>query len=107
MKRLLILLVAMMMLTAWCTTRAQTGPPIYGQVISQSRGPIAGITISLLHPTLGRSIPVFSQPNGYYFFTNVPPGQTYYIEAYWGNNLLYRGTVNYGGGSIPYNIPLP
>jgi hypothetical protein len=94
-------------LIALAGIRAQTTPPIYGQVISQSRGPVAGITVSLIHPTLGRSTPVFSQPNGYYFFSNVPMGQTYYIEAYWGNTLLYRGVVNYVGGSVVFNIPLP
>jgi carboxypeptidase family protein len=103
--RLFIFLIAA--ITAFGAVRAQTGPPIYGQVISQSRGPVAGITVSLVHPTLGRSTPVFSQPNGYYFFSNVPVGQTYYVEAYWGNTLLFRGTVSYGGGSVPYNIPLP
>jgi hypothetical protein len=103
--RLLIFLVAGGI--ACASVPAQTGPPIYGQVVSQTRGPLSGITVSLVHPTLGRSTPVFSQSNGYYFFASVPSGQTYYIEAYWGSNLLYRGTVNYLGGSIPYNIPLP
>ena len=103
--RLFILLTAFAI--ACGDVRSQTGPPIYGQVISQSRGPVAGITVSLLHPTLGRSTPVFSQQNGYYFFSNVPAGQTYYIEAYWGNQLLYRGVLNYYGGSMPFNIGLP
>jgi hypothetical protein len=92
---------------AFAGARAQTGPAIYGQVISQSRGPVAGITVSLMNPTYGRSTPVFSQQNGFYSFVNVPPGQSYYIEAYWGTTLLYRGLVNYGGGSVPFNIPLP
>jgi Carboxypeptidase regulatory-like domain len=104
--RLFIFLVAMAVM-AHGSARAQTGPPIYGMVISQTRGPVSGVSVSLVHPTLGRTTPAFSQANGYYFFTNVPPWQTYYIEAYWGNSLLYRGTVYYGGGSVPYNIPLP
>jgi hypothetical protein len=91
---------------AFAGMRAQTSPPIYGQVISQSRGPVAGVTVSLLHASFGRSTPVFTQANGTYFFSSVPPGQ-YYIEAYWGNTLLYRGVVNYAGGSIVFNIPLP
>ncbi len=103
--RLLILLVIMAVATCG-VTRAQTGPPIYGTVVSATRGPVSGVTVSLVSPALGRSTPAFSQPNGYYFFTNVPPG-TYYIEAYWGNTLLYRGAVNYWGGSIAFNIPLP
>ena len=103
--RILILVVTVVI--ACGGMRAQTGPAIYGQVISQSRGPVGGITVSLVHPTLGRSTPVFSQPDGAYFFSNLPAGQTYYIEAYWGNTLLYRGVVNYMGGSVPFNIPLP
>jgi hypothetical protein len=104
--RILILLVAIAV-TSCGAARAQFGPAIYGTVFSQTRGPISGVTVSLVNPTLGRSTPVFSQANGYYFFPNVPAGQNYYIEAYWGNQLLYRGIVNYWGGSIIYNIPLP
>ena len=101
-----ILLSVLALTIAFAGMRAQTGPPIYGQVISATRGPVAGVTVSLLHPSFGRSTPVFSQGNGAYFFSNVPPGQ-YYIEAYWGNTLLYRGVVNYMGGSMAFNISLP
>jgi hypothetical protein len=105
--RLFTFVVAITLITPCGNPRAQAAPPIQGTVFSNSRGPISGVTVSLVHPTLGRTTPAFTQAGGYYFFTNVPPGQTYYIEAYWGNQLLYRGTVNYGGGSITYNIPLP
>ena len=98
----------MNVMAACGSARAQAGPPIYGTVVSQTRGgPVGGITVSLVHPTLGRNVPAFTQANGYYFFTNVPPGQTYYIEAYSGNKLLYRGTVDYTGGSISHDIHLP
>jgi len=90
--RTFIISTAIMVMMVCGDARSQIGPPIYGQVISQTRGPVAGVTVSLVHPTLGRSTPVFSQQNGAYFFANVPPGQTYYIEAYWGNTLLYRGS---------------
>src|SRR6266480_4289443 len=102
--RLLIFLVAITLITPCGNLRAQIAPPIQGTVFSYSRGPISGVTVSLLHPTLGRTTPVFTQAGGYYFFTNVPPGQTYYIEAYWGNQLLYRGTVYYSGGSVTHDI---
>jgi hypothetical protein len=105
--RLLIFLIAMAVM-ACSNARAQMGPPIHGTVFSQSPGgPVGGITVSLVNSTLGRTTPVFTRPDGYYFFTNVPSGQTYYIEAYLGNDLLYRGTVNYGGGSVIHDIRLP
>ncbi len=109
--RIFIIATTIMVVTICNNVRSQInmpGPPISGQVFSQARGgPVGGVTVSLVNPMLGRSVPVFSQPNGYYFFTNVPAGQTYYIEAYWGNTLLFRGTVPYQGYSIVYNIPLP
>lgn len=107
--RLLIILVAMAM-AACSSARAQTGPtgpPIYGTVSSKARGPISGVSVSLVNPTLGRNPPAFTDAKGYYFFTNVPPGQTYYIEAYWGKKLLYREKLDYQGGSVPHNISLP
>ena len=90
------------------TARAQATPPIYGVVSSSQRGPVAGVTVSLVHPVIGRSAPAFSGPNGAYFFGNVPPqSQPYYIEAYWGNQLLFRGQLHYQGTPVQFNIPLP
>jgi len=83
-------------------------PPIYGVVISGQRGPVGGVTVSLVHPVIGRSAPSFSAPNGAYFFGNVPPqAQPFYIEAYWGNQLLFRGQLSYQGTPVQFNIPLP
>jgi len=89
--------------------QAPAGPPISGIVFRQSQNkPIGGVTVSLVHPVLGRGKPSFSAPNGYYYFANVPPRpEPYYIEAYWGSRLIYRGTVLYRGGSVQFNIPLP
>jgi len=106
-RRLFIFALAMTAGMACGNACAQTVAPIYGQVISQARGPVGGVTVSLVHPTLGRSTPVFTDSQGHYFFANVPSQGTYYLEAYWGNNLLYRDTVNYSGGSVSHNINLP
>ena len=91
------------------TVRAQTpAPPISGMVISSQRGPVGGVTVSLVHPIIGRNAPVFSAPNGAYFFANVPPqAQPYFIEAYWGNQLLFRGELLYQGAPVQFNISLP
>jgi hypothetical protein len=96
-------------LLASSETRAQIpAPPISGVVVSAQHGPISGVTVSLVHPVIGRSSPAFTGPNGYYFFNNVPPqSQPYYIEAYWGNQLLFRGVLSYAGPPVQFNIPLP
>ena len=80
-------------------------PPIFGQVISLQRGLIAGVTVSLVHPVAGRSQPATSGQNGFYSFGNVPPQATpYFLEAYWGNQLLFRQQVLYQGGSVQCDI---
>ena len=104
-----LLLLSVMALAEPGTVRAQTpAPPISGMVISQQRGPVAGVTVSLVHPIIGRNAPVFSAPNGAYFFANVPPqAQPYFIEAYWGKQLLFRGQLLYQGAPVQFNIRLP
>lgn len=87
--------------------QAQGGPAIYGKVTSKTQGPVGSVTVSLVNTTLGRNTPAFTKADGSYFFRNVPAGQTYYIEAYWGNKLLYRGKVDYKGGSVTHDISLP
>lgn len=83
-------------------------PPVSGFVHSAQFGPVAGVTVSLVHPIIGRSSPVFTGPTGGYFFSNVPPQMhPYYIEAYWGNQLLYRGVLTYGGSPVRFDVPLP
>lgn len=83
-------------------------PPISGVVVSAQSGPVTGVTVSLVHPVMGRSSPAFSGANGYYYFTNVPPqSQPFYIEAYWGNQLLFRSVLSYTGPPVQFNIPLP
>jgi len=91
------------------TVHAQMpAPPISGQVISNQRGPAGGVTVSLVHPIIGRGAPVISAANGTYFFANVPPqSQPYFIEAYWGNQLLFRGQLLYQGAPVQFNIALP
>jgi hypothetical protein len=83
-------------------------PPISGFVTSAQQGPVVGVTVSLVHPVIGRSSPSFTGPNGGYYFTNVPARpEPFYIEAYWGDRLLFRGQVTYQGWPVPYNIVLP
>lgn len=104
-----LFLLSVMTLAGFSSLRAQApAPPIYGVVFSAQRGPVGGVTVSLVHPVVGRSAPVYSAPNGSYFFTNIPPRpEPYFIEAYWGNQLLFRGQLYFGGPPVPFNINLP
>lgn len=105
--KLFLVLVALAL--AYDTAPGQRpAPPISGVVYSSQRGALGGVTISLVHPLIGRSGPAFSAPNGAYFFANVPPQiQPYYIEAYWGSQLLFRGQLVYQGAPVQFDIGLP
>lgn len=67
---------------------------VWGTVVNGMNIPIPGLTVSLVHPTVGRSYPSFTDPFGRFVFYNVPavPGP-YYLEIYWGQQLLYRSTL--------------
>src|SRR6266480_1553612 len=85
-------------------------PPVYGRVVSAQHngGPVAGVTVSLVHPVIGRSTPVFSNSNGEFFFPSVPPRpDSYFIEAYWGNQLLFRNSLYYNGTPVQAILPIP
>ena len=80
-----------------CATSApaQTAPVslVEGYVYRSSGQPVPGVTVSLVHPLVGRSSPSITNPGGYYYFSNVPMrADPYYIEVYWGTQLLYRNT---------------
>lgn len=105
------LLVASLALLAPRADFAQQTPPpaIYGWIISNTQGPVQGATVSLVHPVLGRSAPAFSVQGGYYAFYNIPPRQEpFYIEVYWGQELLFRSQIYYTiPSSMRYDIRLP
>src|SRR5205085_2822595 len=81
------LLLSVIVFSHAAASRAQMfAPPISGVVFSDQRGPVGGVTVSLVHPLIGRSAPVLSGPNGTYFFVNIPPQcEPFFIEAYWGS----------------------
>jgi hypothetical protein len=109
MKALRIIALAIAVLWTSGGVHAQMPPPaISGFVTSMQRGPVAGVTVSLVHPVVGRSSPSFTGPTGGYFFTNVPARpEPYFIEAYWGNQLLFRSQLNYQGPPVRFDIPIP
>lgn len=69
---------------------------IQGNLCSQAQNgaPVPGLLISLVHPAIGRSVPVFTDNYGNFLMGNIPTINTpYYLEVYWGQRLIYRNTV--------------
>jgi hypothetical protein len=68
---------------------------VSGVLMSRMNGMGApGLTVSLVHPNLGRSMPAISDLYGRYMFYGIPIMPTpYYIEVYWGFQLVYRNMI--------------
>lgn len=68
---------------------------ISGEIKTRSNQPIPGLTVSLVHPVLGRiSLSSISDAAGRFFIDNVPlRSDPYYLEIYWGRTLRFRNTV--------------
>jgi phosphoribulokinase len=100
-KAILIISISLLVLIGSApTVRAET---LAGTVINQNHRPIPGLTVFLVHPSVGRGFPSVTDSFGRYFFSNVPRISTpYYIEIYWGQRLIYRNTIVISG-----NVQLP
>jgi hypothetical protein len=71
--------------------RAFAQVPVQGQVRNSANYPIPGLTVSLVHPVVGRSYPAITNEYGVYAFFSVPVRpDPYYLEVYWGPTLVYR-----------------
>ena len=63
-----------------------------------------GLTASLIHPQLGRSAPSLTDADGHFEWAAVPvQPDPYYLEIYWGPNLIYRQQVLVQG---PVRLPV-
>jgi hypothetical protein len=103
MKRLQLLLFLLSILLQFTLiplpAAAQAGS-VQGGFCSQAQGnsPAPGLLVSLVHPQFGRSAPVFTDNYGNFFMANIPMSPVpYYIEVYWGSNLIYRSMILVGG----------
>ena len=69
--------------------------PVQGQVFSRSvNGPAPGLTVFLVHKVIGRSAPSFTDANGRFGWIAIPVSvQPYFLELYWGQNLIYRQPI--------------
>lgn len=75
---------------------AQYYVPVQGQVFSGG-GPVPGVTVFLVHPILGRSAPSQTDIYGRFGWSAIPLRQEpYYVEIYWGQQIVYRQMVGVG-----------
>ena len=92
------LAVAAILLAATSTTAFGQGVPVSGTVMNSFGRPVPGLAVSMIHPIFGRSSPAFTDAFGQYTVWNVPPNPIpYYIEVYWGNQLIYRQQISVSG----------
>jgi hypothetical protein len=107
----IVLFVALAALLCAGPAATQVAPTalVEGYVIRGYNQPVPGLTVSMAHPFIGRSSPSITNPTGYYYFVNVPMRtDPYYIEVYWGTQLLFRNTVTVTGPRVTLpNIVLP
>jgi len=79
------------LLFAYQSARADS---LQGAVANESGKGIPGLTVSLAHPLVGRSLPSITDSSGHYSFPSVPHrDDDYYLEVYWGKDLLYRTSI--------------
>jgi len=82
--------------------------PVHGQVISRNvNGPASGLTVFLVHQAMGRSTPSFTDANGRFGWVAIPvSGPPYFLELYWGQQLIYRQPIRVAGPTILPTIVL-
>ncbi len=71
---------------------------VTGKVEDSNGMPIPGLTVSLVHPEVGRSYPSETDSRGRFSFSEVPVrDDPYYIEVYWKGQLMYRDKITVDG----------
>jgi hypothetical protein len=78
--------------------------PVGGVILDNRTGIGApGLTASLIHSQLGRSAPTLTDADGHFGWSAIPVrSEPYYLEIYWGKNLIYRQQVLVQG---PVRLP--
>jgi hypothetical protein len=83
-RTLLVIAIVFCGLSAVARINAQT-TTVRGQLLKNGQSPAPGITVTLNHPTFGRSSPATTGGDGMYYFYNVPFGD-YYLEVWLSNH---------------------
>lgn len=82
-RNLLLIAIVFFCLSAVTRLDAQT-TTVRGQLLRPDGGTAPGITVTLNHPSFGRSSPATTGSDGMYYFYNVPLGD-YYLEVWVSN----------------------
>jgi len=100
----LIIAVLLFSLTLFSNLVLAENYTVQGLIVkAPNNTPIPGLTVSLIHSALGRSVPATTDQFGRYVFYNIPARQEpYYMEIYWGKQLVYRDEIIVNG---PTSIP--
>ena len=103
MKRAISFITLVLLLVLVMDASAQVGF-VSGEIKTRSNQPIPGLTVSLVHPVVGRiSLSSITDAAGRFFIDNVPiRSDPYYLEIYWGKTLRFRNTVIV---NRPVNLP--
>ncbi len=106
-RRQLLLLVGATLALGSNMARAQAAGgsvPVRGQVLSRgSGGPVPGVGAVLVHERLGRSAMSYTDAYGHFGWTTIPiRPEPYFLEIYWGRQLIYRQPVTIG---FPTTLP--
>lgn len=78
--------------------------PVQGQILDgRTNSPAPGLMVSLVHPVLGRSAPTFTNGYGQFGWNAIPlRPEPYYLEVYWGPNVIFRQPLQvYGPVLLP------
>jgi len=86
------------------TYQATRADSLQGVVVNESGKGIPGLTVSLARPDF-RSAPSITDSFGHYSFSNIRPG-SYYLEVYWGSDVLYRKSISIQGSQTAEEIKL-
>jgi hypothetical protein len=93
MKRSFVLAVSLILaLSLNAVAQRPNDAAVAGAVVDRQGRPAPGLTVFLVAQQ-GRSAPSTTDRYGRFFFANIPPGQIYYLEIYWGRDLMYRQQI--------------
>jgi hypothetical protein len=93
MKANLLLTLILTLALVFSATAQQSGyATLSGAVVDRQGHPVPGLSVSLIAEK-GQINPVTTDRNGRFVFANVRIGRVYYVEIYWGRDLMYRQPV--------------
>jgi hypothetical protein len=95
-QRLVWLLVLIVVLCVAATAQKAQGAALNGMVVDRQQRPVPGLSVVLVMQK-GERAPGKTDKNGRFLIPNVPPGRGYFVEVYWGKDLMYRQPVNVAG----------